>query len=124
MRNYFETPSSIPPQIFQAGIEKRLNEITELLITKGREYQRYNNPFHNFEQGSMRNGIHPIEVLRGFLLKHEVSVTDICDDLIVEEKPAKPEQVAEKIQDILIYYLILEQMINHYSLQLTQNNEG
>jgi len=72
----------------------------------------------------MRNGIHPIEVLRGFLLKHEVSVTDICDDLIVEEKPAKPEQVAEKIQDILIYYLILEQMINHYSLQLTQNNEG
>ena len=56
-------------------------------------------------------------MLRGFMLKHEVSVVDICNDLIEEGKVAKPEHVAEKIQDILIYYLILEQMINYYSLQ-------
>lgn len=117
MRDYFEIPSSISPQVFQAGIEKRLYEITELLSTKGKEYQRDNNPFHNFEQGAVRNGVHPIDVLRGFMLKHEVSVVDICNDLIEEGKVAKPEHVAEKIQDILIYYLILEQMINYYSLQ-------
>lgn len=90
---------------FDEIIDKTLNQIRETLIVKGKEYRRNNNPFHNFNEGSKRSGLIREKVLDGFLLKHEISIADITNDL-VDGKLPKIETVEEKFGDNLIYLLI------------------
>lgn len=90
---------------FEQIVDETLNQIKETLIQKGREYRRNNNPFHNFEEGSKRSGLIREKVLDGMLLKHEISITDMTNDL---EKSILPniETVEEKFGDNLIYLII------------------
>lgn len=90
---------------FEKVIENTLTEIKETLITKGREYRRNNDPFHNFNQGVKRTGLIREKVIDGMLLKHEVSIADMTNDL---EKGIVPKRsvVDEKFGDNLIYLLI------------------
>ena len=37
---------------FDTDIEATLVQIKELLLVKGKEYRRNNNPYHNFERGA------------------------------------------------------------------------
>ena len=90
---------------FEQIVDETLNQIKEVLIEKGREYRRNNNPFHNFEEGSKRTGLIREKVLDGFLLKHEISIADMTNDL-VEGKLPKIETVNEKFGDNLIYLII------------------
>jgi len=92
-------------QRFDEIVEQTLNEIRETLIVKGKEYRRNNNPFHNFDVGSQRSGLIREKVLDGFLLKHEISIADMTNDL-VENKLPKLETVNEKFGDNLIYLII------------------
>jgi hypothetical protein len=95
---------------FEAQVKSTLAKIESLLITKGREYQRNNDVFHNFNQGSNKTGKTPEEVLKGFLLKHEISVDDMIQDISTGKLP-KLETVEEKLNDILVYNIILKCMI-------------
>jgi hypothetical protein len=90
---------------FNELIDQTLNQIRETLIVKGKEYRRNNNVFHNFDEGSKRSGLIREKVLDGFLLKHEISIADMTNDL-VEGKLPKIETVEEKFGDNLIYLLI------------------
>src|SRR5690606_12356423 len=90
---------------FDNVIESTLKSLQDLLVVKGREYRRNNNPFHNFESGSKMTGNTREEVLQGFLLKHLISVNDMRND-IKEGKLPTPEKVEEKYNDILVYFLI------------------
>ncbi len=90
---------------FDELIDQTLNQIRETLIVKGKEYRRNNNVFHNFDEGSKRSGLIREKVLDGFLLKHEISIGDMTNDL-VEGKLPKIETVEEKFGDNLIYLLI------------------
>lgn len=92
-------------QRFDEIIDETLSQIRETLIVKGREYRRNNNVFHNFDEGSKRSGLIREKVLDGFLLKHEISIADMTNDL---EKGILPkiETVEEKFGDNLIYLLI------------------
>lgn len=90
---------------FEQIVDETLNQIKEVLIEKGREYRRQNNPFHNFEEGSKRSGLIREKVLDGFLLKHEISIADMTNDL-VEGKLPKIETVNEKFGDNLNYLII------------------
>jgi len=90
---------------FDELIDQTLNQIRETLIVKGKEYRRNNNVFHNFDEGSKRSGLIREKVLDGFLLKHEISIADMTNDL-VEGKLPKIETVEEKFGDNLIYLLI------------------
>ena len=82
-----------------------LENIKDTLITKGREYRRNNNPFHNFDEGSRRSGLIREKVLDGFLLKHEISIADITNDL---EKGILPtiKTLDEKFGDNVIYLIL------------------
>ena len=82
-----------------------LNSVRETLIVKGKEYRRNNNPFHNFDIGSQRSGLIREKVLDGFLLKHEVSIADITNDL---EKDILPtiKVLDEKFGDNVIYLIL------------------
>lgn len=90
---------------FDEIISETLDKIKETLIVKGKEYRRNGNVFHNFDEGSKRSGLIREKVLDGFLLKHEISITDMTNDLI-EGKLPKIETVEEKFGDNLIYLLI------------------
>ena len=90
---------------FEQIVDETLNQIKETLIVKGKEYRRNNNPFHNFEEGSKRSGLIREKVLDGFLLKHEISIADMTNDL---EKGILPKisTIDEKFGDNVIYLII------------------
>jgi len=90
---------------FDEVVETVLNSIRDTLVIKGREYRRNNNPFHNFDVGSQRSGLIREKVLDGFLLKHEISIADITNDL---EKGILPKisTIDEKFGDNIVYLII------------------
>lgn len=90
---------------FEEVVSIFLDGIKETLVVKGREYRRNNNPFHNFDVGSQRSGLIREKVLDGFLLKHEISIADITNDL---EKGILPKisTLDEKFGDNVIYLII------------------
>ncbi len=92
-------------QRFDEVVDCFLSSIRETLIVKGKEYRRNNNPFHNFDIGSQRSGLIREKVLDGFLLKHEISIADITNDL---EKGILPKisTLDEKFGDNVIYLIL------------------
>jgi|GEM_PF-2829192 len=94
---------------FEILVEEILNRVKELLIVKGKEYRRNNNPLHNFEKGSNISGEHPAKILDGFLLKHYISYRDLLND-IMDGKLINKDLVKEKFGDIFTY-LCLQQAI-------------
>ena len=92
-------------QRFDEVVDIFLNSIRETLIVKGKEYRRNGNVFHNFDEGARRSGLIREKVLDGFLLKHEISIADITNDL---EKGILPsiKTLDEKFGDNVIYLII------------------
>ena len=90
---------------FDEIVDEVCKQITDTLKIKAKEYRRNNNPFHNFDMGSQRSGLIREKVLDGFLLKHEISIADITNDL---EKGILPEiyTLDEKFGDNIIYLII------------------
>jgi len=93
------------PEKFEEIVNETLNNIKETLIVKGKEYRRNNDPFHNFNEGSKRSGLIREKVLDGMLLKHEVSISDITNDLEKGILP-KVETLDEKFGDNIIYLIL------------------
>lgn len=105
---------------FEQVVDETLNQIRETLIVKGAEYRRNKDPFHNFNQGAIKSQQHSLKVLDGFLLKHEISISDICDDIVYYDKKPKIETVNEKLGDNLIYLLIKKAML----IDIIEQNES
>ena len=94
---------------FERIVDETLQQIRETLIVKGKEYRRNNNPFHNFEVGSRKKSISRERVLDGMLLKHEISIEDMTNDLDQGKLPSE-SSVNEKFGDNLIYLLLKKAM--------------
>ena len=106
-------------QKFELSIERALNKaLTEnhgaletierlktLLLIKGKEYRRNNDPYHNFNEGAKLMGVRPMTVLNFFRLKHVISIADLQKDF-EQGKEVSEAQVNEKYDDILVYTLI------------------
>ena len=90
---------------FEQIVDETLNQIKETLIVKGKEYRRNNDPFHNFNVGSRITGLIREKVLDGMLLKHEISIADMTNDLVDGKLPTK-ELLDEKFGDNIIYLII------------------
>jgi hypothetical protein len=95
---------------FNALVDRRLDLIREVLITKGKEYRRNNDPLHNFNVASRINNTTREKALWGFALKHYVSFLDMLDD-IEKNKLPKKEYVEEKIGDLINYLILCEASI-------------
>lgn len=95
---------------FEAVIDKTLEQIKELLINKGKEYRRNNNPYHNFERGAALSSNSREDVLQGFLLKHLISVEDMRKDINIGTFQTV-EKIEEKYNDIIVYFLIEKAMM-------------
>jgi hypothetical protein len=90
---------------FDEIVEETITEIRDTLVIKGKEYRRNNNPFHNFDEGSRIKNISRERVLDGMLLKHEISINDITNDIDNDILP-KMSTVREKFGDNLIYLIL------------------
>lgn len=101
-------------ETFEREIKETLAELEVLLLQKGLEYRRNNNPYHNFETGARLTGKHRTEILEGFLLKHLISVSDLKNDLKEAVYPSR-RIVNEKYNDILLYFLIEKAMMLEYA---------
>jgi len=95
---------------FNALVDRRLDLIREVLITKGKEYRRNSDPLHNFNVASRVNNTTREKALWGFALKHYVSFLDMLDD-IEKNKLPKKEYVEEKIGDLINYLVLCEASI-------------
>ena len=101
---------SIERAISKASQEHPKTEITlltlkELLIIKGKEYRRNNDPYHNFNEGAKIMDVRAMTVLNFFRLKHLISIADLLKDLEQGIKVSEA-QVNEKYNDVLVYTLI------------------
>ena len=76
-----------------------------LLLIKGEEYRRNNDPYHNFNEGAKLMGVRPMTVLNFFRLKHVISIADLQKDF-EDKKHVSAHQINEKYDDILVYTLI------------------
>ena len=92
-------------QRFDKVVEEVCEQVKQTLLIKAKEYRRQNNPFHNFDVGSQRSGLIREKVLDGFLLKHEISIADMTNDLVDGKLPTK-ELLDEKFGDNIIYLII------------------
>lgn len=90
---------------FEKVVHETLQQIKSTLLEKGKEYRRNNNPFHNFEEGTKRTGLTREKVLDGMLLKHEISISDMTNDIDFGILP-KEDTVNEKFNDNIIYLII------------------
>ncbi len=93
------------------NLEDIFNRLHNLLVKKGDEYIGHRKDrFHNFNKTAMRNDELAEESLSGFQAKHITSIDDMIEDLSNNiNHPIDKWQ--EKIEDIIIYYLLLEVMI-------------
>ena len=82
-----------------------IERLKTLLLIKGKEYRRNNDPYHNFNEGAKRLNVHPMVVLNFFRLKHDVSIADLQKDF-EQGKEVSEAQINEKYDDILVYALI------------------
>ena len=88
------------PEAFETIVRLRT-----LLLIKGEEYRRNNDPYHNFNEGAKLMGVRPMTVLNFFRLKHVISIADLQKDF-EDKKHLSKAQINEKYDDILVYTLI------------------
>ena len=91
-------------------IDDRLNQSREILLHKAKEYVRNGDRLHNFNVGARMSGQSRERVLKGFMLKHFISVFDIIDDIDKGVLP-KEDVLNEKIGDSINYLILLEASI-------------
>jgi len=112
---------------FEAVIANTLQQLQELLLIKGKEYRRDNNPYHNFERGAQMTDLTREEVLQGFLRKHLISVEDMRNDSCIGTFHSE-EKINEKYNDILIYFMIEKAMMlentEEYNKQLADTKKS
>lgn len=92
---------------FNKLVEDRLERIKTVLVKKSAEYSTIEDKLINFKKGAQKSGLTSIEVLQGYLLKHEVSFADMCAKFKSGEA-ISAEMIDEKLTDIINYYLLAE----------------
>lgn len=98
-------------------LEQSFTELKELILVKGKEYVRNQDPLWNFYVGARKQNKHPAEILQGFALKHDISVDDLIQDL-KQGRVVSMLQVKEKIHDRIVYNLLLLSIFNKECIEL------
>lgn len=88
---------------FDGIVESQLGKIRSTLIRKAGEYDLEEDRLGFFKRAAALTGQTPKQALYGFMLKHIVSVTDMCMD--GESHPKELWQ--EKATDIMDYLILL-----------------
>lgn len=95
---------------FNEIVRERCNKIQATLAHKAVEYTVDDNRLHNFDRGVRLTGRTREQVIHGMLLKHEISVLDIIDNMEKDIYPSV-ELLDEKLGDYINYLILLEASI-------------
>jgi hypothetical protein len=102
---------------FDVIVKERIEAIEKTLASKGKEYSSDADRLHNFKEAARLESIHPITALRGMMLKHIVSVNDMCRDY-VEGKIHSEAMINEKFGDYVNYLILLEALMKERNEQV------
>jgi hypothetical protein len=92
---------------FDVILKARINAINKTLVKKSVEYQRNEDPLHNFNRAAVLGNTIREKALWGFALKHYVSFLDMLDDVEQGKLPTL-EAIDEKIGDLINYLILCE----------------
>lgn len=95
---------------FYKVVDTRISKINSVLLSKEKEYADGGDRLSSFNIGASRINKIREEIIQGFMLKHELSVCSIIDEIKNGKLPSK-ELVDEKFGDVINYYIILEASI-------------
>lgn len=95
---------------FDTLMSDTMERCKNTLSIKANEYSRSDGRLHNFHVAARMMNCSPEKALLGMLVKHEVSVRDIVNDLDKGILPSD-ETLNEKLGDILNYYILLKALI-------------
>jgi hypothetical protein len=94
------------PKTFEAFFDMVYDRARSLTIGKNKEYARGDNKLHNFTRAAAMDQCTPEHALKGMLIKHDVSVLDMLDDLDKGIDHSIPKW-EEKIFDRVVYNILL-----------------
>lgn len=97
--------------MFQEIVKRRLDAVLETERTKGAEYSRNGDRYHNFKTAAALDGETPERALWGMWKKHLVSIRDMIEDLEKHGKVPSRAQLKEKLGDNIVYSLLLEGIV-------------
>ena len=89
---------------FMALVDTRLDSLKELMGEKQQQYASDQDRFENFHDVAAMNQCTPAQALWGMVSKHIIATRNIA----LGEGPVDPEQMIEKLGDIIVYMLLLE----------------
>lgn len=107
-----QIPPPIPQEEFEAYVNERLEKTRHLILVKGKEYTRNNNPLHNFHEGAREDNITPERCLHDYNRKHHVSYKDILADIEAGKK-IDLQTVESKLGDLILYFILQEVQLKH-----------
>ena len=99
---------------FTKLVQDRIKQCTDVLFVKNKEYSSDTDRLHNFKVAGQFLGSHPVQALKGMMVKHEVSLFDMCCDVIAGKQPPSYILMDEKFGDIHNYYFLLEALLEEY----------
>ena len=92
---------------FVATVDSVLNRIDSLLVKKGKEYAPGVDRLHHFHAAAELTGQDPIHILRGFMVKHTISIYDMLE----HPEDHKMDLWDEKIGDHIAYLVLLKALL-------------
>lgn len=101
---------------YTKDIREQITMCTQLLTTKGIEYAT-EDKFHNFRVAAAATGVSMPEALAGMMVKHTVSIYDMCK----HSEDFTMDKWEEKITDHINYLLILKAMLKE--MERESNND-
>ena len=69
----------------QITIRNAFYRCTRLMHSKGKEYSPGEDRLHNFKEAGKLQGVSPEQALFGMLVKHLVSLADMCKHVFIEK---------------------------------------
>lgn len=99
---------------FNTLVQKRVKQCTDILFVKNKEYSSDTDRLHNFKVAAQFLGCHPITALKGMMVKHEVSIFDMCCAVIEGGQPPSYILMDEKFGDVHNYLFLLEALMEEY----------
>lgn len=95
---------------FDELVNNRISKTIQTLVIKAKEYASDTDRLHNFNKAGNMSNQSREKALKGFLLKHIVSLDDIIENLDKGIIPSK-DVIDEKIGDIINYHILIEACI-------------
>lgn len=92
---------------FEKIFDETVERLKVLSGKKGAEYANHQDRLYNFKAAAVLNRTTPLLALKGMMAKHEVSIMDMitANDIVPEG------QIVEKIDDNIMYLILLKAML-------------